>query len=329
VSLPLSVQIVSVVVGVAILGAAVWLRRDRGDGIPRGRGVPSSVRAGAFLILLGAVAGAAALRGPAVSTLTLFGEEPVRRGLDRTILEIVEPAPSSWGRLATLLSGPHAQPFAHPWDAPVPVQRPFLHSQHESVACSTCHGVGEEHRVTLIRSARDCQACHHDPRQTLRRYECTDCHGPADMPAPGPVPATLDLSVWDAPRVRELPFDHDVHAERICQDCHTGPVLLAVETECASCHVEHHTREAECSSCHLPAEEAHDVEVHLTCSEAGCHSGERAERPALSRPFCLMCHTDQRDHEPGGECATCHMIPAEPLELAGLRKWLPSRGGVR
>jgi hypothetical protein len=199
--------------------------------------------------------------------------------------------------------------------------RPFRHSQHESVSCTSCHGVGDEHRVTIVRTPRDCAACHHGPDVTPR-YSCSDCHSAADMPQPGPVPATLALSVWDEPRIRDLPFDHERHTELQCQDCHTSPILLSVERECASCHAEHHYPDAECTSCHLPTEpEAHDPQAHLTCSGSGCHSGESAERPALSRSLCIMCHTEQWDHEPGGDCASCHMIPADPVERPAGRSW--------
>lgn len=200
-------------------------------------------------------------------------------------------------------------------DTLVATDRPFRHRDHEGLSCLECHTTEEGHGVITVRTARDCAACHHDPG---RGYECQACHAEADLPPPGPVAAIMDLTVRDEPLTRDLPFDHGIHAEVACGECHTGPVMLEVETECAACHDDHHRPAAECSACHPPAEpEVHGLEVHLTCSTADCHAGEAGERPALSRPFCLMCHTDEVDHEPGLECHQCHMVPHDPL--AGAR----------
>jgi hypothetical protein len=198
--------------------------------------------------------------------------------------------------------------------------RPFLHPDHESLSCTECHGTDTEHGV-ITQTARACAACHHDP---VRDYGCESCHpatGPEDA---RPVSAPMDLTVWDQPRSRDLPFDHQLHEALNCQECHTGSVLLAVETTCAACHEEHHRPQAECSQCHRPAEEGtHGLEVHLTCTSSGCHAGTAGERPALTRNLCLTCHTDQRDHEPGLSCQNCHMIPENPP----VRPGSPSRAG--
>lgn len=188
--------------------------------------------------------------------------------------------------------------------------RPFLHPDHGSLSCTECHGTDDEHGILTVQTPQACAGCHHDP---LRDYGCESCHpatGPADA---RPVAAPMDLTVWDEPRSRDLPFDHQLHEEIDCQECHTGQVLLAVETTCADCHEEHHGPEAECSQCHQPAEEGvHGLEVHLTCTNSGCHAGTAGERPPLTRTLCLTCHTDQRDHEPGLSCQECHMIPQDP-----------------
>lgn len=193
---------------------------------------------------------------------------------------------------------------------PPGVSRPFLHRQHEAVSCTQCHGTAVEHGVVTVRTARDCAACHHDPG---RRFACADCHAGRDLTGPWGVPAPMDLTVWDAPRTRTLPFDHEAHETLACQECHTGPVMLAVETTCAACHADHHRPEADCSRCHVPAEDgAHGLQVHLTCTSSGCHAGSAGERPALTRSLCLTCHAEQRDHEPGLSCHACHMVPDRP-----------------
>ncbi len=211
--------------------------------------------------------------------------------------------------------------------------RPFTHRDHQGVACLECHGTGGDHGVVTVQTARDCAACHHDPD---RGYTCEACHASAELPPPGPVATDLALTVWDAPRSRDLPFDHAAHQGVSCDACHTGPVMLEVETGCTACHQDHHRPESDCGTCHTPGEPgAHGLEVHQSCVSAGCHAQEVGERPTLTRSLCLMCHTDQQEHEPGLECHHCHMIPHDPSaetgvavrELEELPGWrLPARG---
>jgi len=233
-----------------------------------------------------------------------------------------EPA-RPWALLATHRSeGPQAEentragvdastPSASDTLPPPPrASRPFLHREHEGVSCAECHGTAVEHGVVTVRTARDCAACHHDPG---RPYECQDCHAASGLIGPWGIAAPMNLTVWDEPRSRDLPFDHQAHEGIACQDCHTGPVMLAVEITCASCHEDHHLPAADCTRCHSPAEPGvHGLEVHLTCTSSGCHAGTAGERPALTRSLCLACHADQRDHEPGLDCQNCHMIPDPP-----------------
>jgi hypothetical protein len=189
--------------------------------------------------------------------------------------------------------------------------RPFDHRRHESVACSACHGTGERHRTLLIRTDRDCLACHHD---TARRSACTACHDRAQLPEPGKVQVALALSVWDTTRSRELRFGHRIHADVDCRECHRAPVTLVTDRTCSSCHEEHHTPAADCRSCHETTPvAAHQAAAHLTCSGAGCHAARTAPTPVLSRALCLSCHETQRTHEPDGVCASCHQIPHTAL----------------
>lgn len=194
-----------------------------------------------------------------------------------------------------------------------PRRRPFLHSQHRTVSCLECHRTGgDEHGEVTVRTAGDCAACHHDPR---RGYRCEACHREGDLIS-GNVPARMDLTVWEEARVRELPFSHATHGGLECRDCHGPTVDVTVSVGCAECHAEHHRPEMECARCHVArGADVHPVETHLTC--AGCHTGEAAERPELSRTLCLMCHIEQEDHEPGGTCHECHMIPDPPPVRVG------------
>jgi hypothetical protein len=188
---------------------------------------------------------------------------------------------------------------------PVSTSRPFQHSQHESLSCRQCHGAGERHRTTTVRTARDCAACHHDPR---RATTCDGCHRPAELPAVRRVAGSMALTVWESVRVRILPFAHERHTAFACLDCHRAPVSLAVDRECSACHSDHHRLEANCTSCHPAIEDAvHLAESHLTCAASGCHAPGVV--PALSRSLCVMCHAEQKNHEPGSGCTACHHIP--------------------
>lgn len=197
----------------------------------------------------------------------------------------------------------------------VQAARPFEHNRHERISCRECHGTGERHRTLTVQTPQDCAACHHDPR---RDYACGDCHRAAELPAPGAVPAPMALTVWESSRTRTLPFAHETHAGITCEDCHRTPVTRAVNRECAACHAEHHRPEANCASCHLsPERSVHQAESHLSCAGSGCHAPAAAPAPTLSRSLCVMCHTEQRNHEPGSGCTACHQIPDAPIPRAG------------
>jgi hypothetical protein len=194
-------------------------------------------------------------------------------------------------------------------DQPARGPRPFDHARHDRVSCRACHGTGAEHRTMLIRSARDCAGCHHDPR---REMECTSCHARDALPALQRISTSVRLPPSGNARTRVLPFRHEIHltAGRVCRDCHREDVTLKVDRECASCHASHHTATAECAMCHVaPKAGAHDAGAHLSCAGGGCHASATAPPPNLSRNLCLACHEAQQSHEPGGVCADCHRIP--------------------
>lgn len=190
-------------------------------------------------------------------------------------------------------------------------RRPFRHISHDDLPCRGCHGSGATHRVTLVRNARDCATCHHDPQRGLT---CTNCHSSGSLGGDRRASLSIHLAVDSAPRTRDVAFQHDPHiavnSGVTCRDCHSTDVTLARNRECSTCHTEHHTARAECTTCHTPPRDgAHDASVHLSCATGSCHSPERAPSPTLSRTLCVYCHAEQRDHEPGGSCAACHRIP--------------------
>lgn len=189
--------------------------------------------------------------------------------------------------------------------------RPFEHRRHESVSCLTCHGTGAQHATYLVRTARDCAACHHDPS---REQSCLTCHQRDSLPAMREVQAAMTLSGSGRVTTRTLTFSHDRHvadsAQLSCRDCHRAALTLEPDRECASCHSSHHTAKTTCTACHTQAPRGvHNAAVHLSCAGSGCHTESKAPSPTLSRRTCLACHRAQNDHEPDGICADCHLIP--------------------
>ena len=184
-------------------------------------------------------------------------------------------------------------------------QRPFEHRRHERLSCRACHGTGERHRTIRVRSARDCAACHHATPESAR---CAGCHDAAALPEGVSVSATPQPPTLDA-NARVLTFGHGRHAGVACTECHRTDVVLRRDRDCASCHDRHHVAAAECSSCHDGAVRAlHQAKAHISCAGAGCHAPARLPAIDASRTLCLVCHDEQRAHEPDGDCAACHRI---------------------
>jgi len=183
-------------------------------------------------------------------------------------------------------------------------QRPAGHGAHGDVDCGSCHrNSATATRTDLTRA--DCQTCHHGTQQDI---SCVRCH---ELPAPRAVSQELQLSVWSTPRSRELPFQHEPHADLGCRTCHMPPPDLRPNLPCAACHdAGHHRPTADCAVCHgTSIIQYHDLDSHQTCSASGCHNQPTIEAIALlSRGVCVSCHQDQRDHRAGQDCAECHQV---------------------
>lgn len=184
----------------------------------------------------------------------------------------------------------------------------FPHDRHSRIECSVCHTLETRHADLLLARSEQCTACHHGPPAAA---SCTTCHGVAEIAGARSRPTQLELEVWPAPRLRTLPFDHARHDRIECTTCHSASRTWAPADNCSSCHTEHHRSEAACIDCHArPAGTAHTLDVHTgSCRE--CHGPESAARMQRSRNFCLVCHQDQVDHMPAGNCADCHKLAPE------------------
>lgn len=180
------------------------------------------------------------------------------------------------------------------------------HVGHLTSSCVDCHAVPASFAALEIPSERDCMTCHH-LRQPDR--ECEQCHVRATLADGLTVRAPIETSVRAAPVERDVQFDHALHAEQVCSACHSQSAFEAVESSCGTCHDDHHTERAACSSCHVDVDPAvHDDRTHRGCSGSGCHVDAAVEALPPTRALCLTCHAAQTDHEPEGDCASCHGI---------------------
>ncbi len=201
----------------------------------------------------------------------------------------------------------------------------FSHADHVvdgDVACTTCHSdatyfraggrsLDPRHGRTSVGTA-DCSSCHH----RTSGLACTACHAPAELPArAAAVTMPLRLRPAGAPATREVAFRHAVHAAVACERCHTSPRTPRATAACSTCHEAHHRDATACATCHgTNVKAAHEAKDHLACTQ--CHARETVALLTMDRPFCLTCHTDRADHQPGRECAPCHMqlTPAQLRE---------------
>ena len=188
------------------------------------------------------------------------------------------------------------------------------HRRHRDVACTACHRSERTHGELVVRTARDCQSCHHSAE---RATPCARCHAPGELRETHEVPVRVAVSVRRDAETRPLPFRHAWHGDVQCATCHTTPVTLAATADCASCHREHHRVDAECRLCHRPAKAEHTRQAHLGCAGSGCHTMSQPMELRETRNVCLTCHVDMVDHRPGRECAACHEV-----------RWLAERSGV-
>jgi len=252
--------------------------------------------------------------GAVMGAVTCGGEEPSEEspvdGVE--VAEVVDSAQETpvlrTFSMDPVLQASRASDFPHTSHAEVDCavchESPPGHDLHlSSVTCAECHSGGEVPARTV--TPEECQTCHHDVAQ---ERSCQDCHGDPVQVASEQL---LTLEVWDAPRERTLIFEHDGHGEIECASCHVASPSLEAEA-CASCHEDHHVDTVDCVACHeVAGPEAHDVDSHLSCSGAGCHRDRLIEEIATTRPVCLACHQDQRDHEPQGDCSECHSVRGE------------------
>jgi nitrate/TMAO reductase-like tetraheme cytochrome c subunit len=184
-------------------------------------------------------------------------------------------------------------------------ERPFKHKTHKDLVCTACHNSESRHGAVTVKTAADCQSCHH---AADRARGCEGCHASKTMAQPLTLVRDVKLTVWTAPKSRSMRFTHPQHRALECQQCHTRGPELAVTKDCASCHTEHHDAARDCRACHQGVKAQHERSVHQGCGASGCHQGAEYQNMPTARQVCLSCHVDMSNHKRGGECADCHKM---------------------
>jgi Zn finger protein HypA/HybF involved in hydrogenase expression len=190
----------------------------------------------------------------------------------------------------------------------------FQHSLHQKLACAECHGASARKGSNKVMAPSSCRSCHHRSDQTAT---CTSCHA-SEIKFTRQVPVIFKVVARRTPAVtRNLPFRHEQHGKLDCAKCHGTDTDRAVQVNCTSCHADHHEAERNCTTCHPGASAGHDRTAHNGCSV--CHANAPLPSISASRTLCLTCHERQRDHNPGGSCASCHAV-SSPLAAPGARR---------
>lgn len=176
--------------------------------------------------------------------------------------------------------------------------RRFVHGSHTvraGLSCTACHTPLEQHGGLTLSGSRACEQCHHTAVPPQR---CASCHGGA--------PA-------DTFRVEAGTFIHEPHVQSgiQCTRCHVPPAVDARRTNCATCHVFHHSPSASCRVCHRESPKTrHPRGVHQVQCQA-CHRTAPVRMVnRWTREVCLVCHQDLAEHNAPAECTACHEIPS-------------------
>lgn len=178
----------------------------------------------------------------------------------------------------------------------------FPHARHTTVPCMTCHVTTSTGARLKVAAPEGCRACHHGTEQ---KSQCAACHGKA-ISVTRTVSVAFRAATRPVPVTRQLEFEHQRHSKLQCTRCHANDVMRAPQVTCTSCHADHHAAERNCTACHPTARAGHDRSAHDGCTS--CHVAVAIPALTGSRTLCLSCHEPQRNHNPDGDCATCHAI---------------------
>jgi nitrate/TMAO reductase-like tetraheme cytochrome c subunit len=188
---------------------------------------------------------------------------------------------------------------------------PFNHARHRQLKCESCHNSTQTHGAVVIKSAAQCQSCHHGNQAIAAN--CASCHQPGEY-ANRAYPMNQRFTFSTSIKQRTANFNHQPHSRVACAQCHRDTLTRsAANLQCNACHADHHKATETCMSCHpTPKAGVHNRNVHVGCGGSGCHSKlpQQILNVPRTRPLCLSCHQNMVNHKPGGNCADCHKLPA-------------------
>ncbi len=167
-----------------------------------------------------------------------------------------------------------------------------------------------------------CFRCHDGRHATkdgkILSNDCTVCH---TTPVRGPL---QPLGIMSETAADAKPYWHPLdlqrkHSSVLCSECHQGG--LTPPNKCSDCH-DIDTKapmmsKQDCTSCHqssgiVSCKDCHKVkgwklhDVHNTSDCTGCHKPHQWR--AKGREACQDCHQDKKEHNPGKDCAPCHLF---------------------
>lgn len=196
------------------------------------------------------------------------------------------------------------------------VNQPFQHKPHKAVQCKACHATSDGHGVVKTGAVANCGGCHHAATNVAR---CTSCHASGKLTRTFTRAFDAKLTVANTTRPKTLTFAHTTHTGVDCRSCHKNAARMRAVPSCEACHEDHHTELRTCTTCHTNANQVkeHNREAHLTCIGSGCHKTTVNGSLQTQRNVCLVCHAGQVNHEPAGDCASCHMISTKSRSTRG------------
>lgn len=180
-----------------------------------------------------------------------------------------------------------------------------LTGAHRSLACETCHTVGNYGGLSAT-----CVSCHlkDDAHQARYGTACDLCHSTAAWR-----PATFDHTLSNFPLT-------GAHTAVACESCHADGRFQGTPSQCAGCHLEDDAHQGrfgtDCVLCHSttawkPATFDHArsafqlTGAHATVACEACHAAGRFQGTPTT---CIGCHEDPAYHLGlfGTDCAACH-----------------------
>jgi hypothetical protein len=114
---------------------------------------------------------------------------------------------------------------------------PFLHSDHGSVGCASCHTEG----LALSAAAVSCGTCHQEHH--LAEARCASCHLPVLETPPHAV--EVHVGCGGAGCHQELPFEGVPRTRALCVACHQDMEDHRTGQPCTNCHLLPRPRPAE------------------------------------------------------------------------------------